>query len=124
MKEIKSMFITKFLSIQNQIRIYHWQTKSYAEHKALGKLYEGLDPLIDAFVEAYFGKNGVRKAKTSFAVQSMNHEQGASTTLMNETIEFLTNELTSVIENDTDLLNIRDEMISLCNQTKYLLTLN
>ena len=124
MKEIKSMFITKFLSIQNQIRIYHWQTKSYAEHKALGKLYEGLDPLIDAFVEAYFGNNGVRKAKTSFAVQSMNYEQGASTALLNDTIQFLTNELTSVIENDTDLLNIRDEMISLCNQTKYLLTLN
>ena len=118
------MFITKFLSIQNQIRIYHWQTKSYAEHKALGKLYEGLDPLIDAFVEAYFGNNGVRKAKTSFAVQSMNYEQGASTALLNDTIQFLTNELTSVIENDTDLLNIRDEMISLCNQTKYLLTLN
>lgn len=55
------MFITKFINLQNQIRIFHWQTKSYSEHKALGSLYEGLDPLIDEFVEVYFGKNGIRK---------------------------------------------------------------
>ena len=118
------MFITKFLYIQNQIRIYHWQTKSYAEHKALGKLYEGLDPLIDSFVESYFGKKGVRRATNAFNVQVANYESGAPTALMNDAINFVTNELQSVIDGDTDLQNIRDEMLGMFNQTKYLLTLN
>jgi hypothetical protein len=32
--------IEKFLTLQNQLRIHHWQTPSFAEHKALGKAYE------------------------------------------------------------------------------------
>jgi hypothetical protein len=118
------MFITKFLLIQNQIRIYHWQTKSYAEHKALGKLYEGLDPLIDSFVESYFGKKGVRKATNTFDIQLTNYKSGSSNAMLNDAIQFVTNDLQSVIEGDTDLQNIRDEMLALFNQTKYLLTLN
>ena len=31
--------ITELISLQNQVRILHWQTKSFAEHKALGKCY-------------------------------------------------------------------------------------
>lgn len=34
----------------------HWKTRSYAEHMALGAFYEGVIPLLDAFVEAYQGR--------------------------------------------------------------------
>ena len=34
----------------------HWKTGSYAEHMALGAFYEGVIPLLDAFVEAYQGR--------------------------------------------------------------------
>ncbi len=43
--------ISTFLCMQSQLRVWHWQTNSYAEHKALGKLYESLDGLVDDFVE-------------------------------------------------------------------------
>ena len=118
------MFITKMLTLQNQIRIYHWQTKSYSEHKALGSLYEGLDPLIDEFVEVYFGKNGVRKAKETFDLSLENYDDSNPTSFINACIEFLTNELPPLLKpQDTELLNIRDEMLALLNQTKYLMTL-
>lgn len=118
------MFITKFLSIQNQARIYHWQTKSYSEHKSFGKLYEELDGLIDSFVEVYFGKNGVRKAGNTFDLSLANYDESNPIEFLNDSIAFLTTELTPLLKpEDTDLLNIRDEMLAVLNTTKYLLTL-
>lgn len=39
--------------------IQHWQTTSYAEHKALQKYYEQMPDLVDALVETYMGRNGI-----------------------------------------------------------------
>jgi hypothetical protein len=39
------------LTIQNQLKIFHWQTKSYAEHKALDDAYGTLTDLFDEFLE-------------------------------------------------------------------------
>ena len=47
--------VRDLLQMQNQLRIFHWQTKSYSQHKALGKAYETLDGLIDTFVETALG---------------------------------------------------------------------
>lgn len=116
--------ITELVALQNQIRILHWQTKSFAEHKALGKCYEGLDDLIDTFVETRFGKYGVRKAKESFNFSLKNYEDASPESVIDGGIQFLTDGLPNYFEEkDTDLSNIRDEMLGLLNQTKYLLTL-
>ena len=32
--------ITELITLQNQLRIFHWQTTSFAQHEALGKTYE------------------------------------------------------------------------------------
>jgi len=40
-----------FLTIQNQLKIYHWQTESHAEHKALDKTYNKFTDLSDKFIE-------------------------------------------------------------------------
>jgi hypothetical protein len=39
--------------------IQHWQTTSYAEHKALQKYYESMPDLVDDLVETYMGRNGL-----------------------------------------------------------------
>ena len=44
-------YIKTFLSIQQQIRLYHWTTKTYNQHVITGKLYEKLDEHIDKFIE-------------------------------------------------------------------------
>jgi hypothetical protein len=113
--------ITELMSLQNQLRILHWQTKSFSEHKALGKCYEGLDTLIDLFVEIRFGKYGVRRAKETFNFSLQNYEDTSPVLILNTGIDFLTTNL--VDEKDTDLANVRDEMLGLLNRTKYLLTL-
>ena len=45
--------IIELMTIQNQFRIFHWQTKSFARHSAFGGIYDSLDDLIDKFVEVW-----------------------------------------------------------------------
>ena len=48
--------IATLLHSQNQVHIFHLQTKTYSEHKALQNYYEGIDGLVDNIVESYQGK--------------------------------------------------------------------
>ena len=68
--------ITNLLTIQNQMRVFHWQTQkkqgSFAQHEAFGKAYEELDPLVDDFIEVYQGKNGALMGKNGFTLNLEN----------------------------------------------------
>lgn len=112
-----------FIAMQNQFRVFHWQTKSYAQHKAFGAAYEDLDSLIDEFIEIYQGKNGIMIPADGFKIKLENLDENPSD-MIDVFIDFLKNEVPSKLnEDDTDLLNIRDEMMGLLNKTKYLLML-
>ena len=118
--------ITKLLTVQNQLRVYHWQTKSYAEHKALGKLYESLDGLTDQFIETLSGaKGGVPSAKDNFTFIADNYKDNKTVVaFLDEFIVYLSQDVPQMLDSkNTDLLNIRDEMLGAVNRTKYLLRL-
>ena len=51
--------VSILLHSQTQAHIFHLQTKSYAEHKALQGYYEGIDALVDGLIESYQGKYDV-----------------------------------------------------------------
>jgi hypothetical protein len=51
--------VSILLHSQTQVHIFHLQTKSYSEHKALQKYYEGIDALVDGIIESYQGKYDV-----------------------------------------------------------------
>jgi len=51
--------VSILLHSQTQVHIFHLQTKSYSEHKALQNYYEGIDGLVDGVIESYQGKYGV-----------------------------------------------------------------
>ena len=117
--------ITTLLTLQDQIKIYHWQTKSYSEHKALGKLYDILGDLVDQFVETFSGRYGVPIAKDSYKLTVLNYtDGGAVVETLDEAISYMTKDISALLKpEDTDLLNIRDEMMGAINRTKYLLRL-
>ena len=48
--------VATLLHSQTQVHIFHLQTKTYSEHKALQNYYEGIDGLVDGIVESYQGK--------------------------------------------------------------------
>lgn len=112
--------IQEFLSVQQNIRMYHWTTKIYNQHVVSGELYEKLDGLIDKFVETFLGKNKINfdsfdiKLKKQQIIQLLNNFK---IFLMGE-IELFLGEKTN-----SDLKNIRDEMLSEVNKSIYLLRL-
>ena len=117
------IILTTLITYQNQYRVFHWQTKSYSQHKAFGMAYEELDGEIDDFLESYQGKYGRVVATSTFEVSLDNYSEKFSET-NEEFISFLVSELPSYLDKaDTDLLNIRDEILGKINQLKYLLTL-
>ena len=50
---------------RTQVHVFHLQTESYAEHKALQDYYEGVLGLIDGLVESYQGKYGIIRGYSS-----------------------------------------------------------
>ena len=114
--------VDKLLGLQNQLRIFHWQTASYSEHKALGKAYEALDGLIDDFIESWMGATG-SKIKAGFTLTMVDYRNKAASDLMDQAYTFMTGELENYISGRTELLNMRDEMLAVVQKTRYLLTL-
>lgn len=112
---------SKLIEIQTQIKFYHWQTTSYARHQAYGATYDALSPLIDNFVEILMGKYGRVPA---LPMKVYNRNEKDCLTFIDETVATLLN-LSNTFNStdDTDLLNLRDEMLGLFNKLKYLLTL-
>jgi hypothetical protein len=113
--------INKMLEARDCLHLVHWNTKSYAEHKALGKFYDSWLDLTDTFVETYSGRYGRVDGKIEISVNS-NYD---SVLYLNEIRTFLQLEAPTIIAPtlDADLSNILADMLGLVNHTLYLLTL-
>lgn len=48
-------FISELFEIRDNAHIAHLQTDSYAQHKALNQIYDGIVELADRFAESYQG---------------------------------------------------------------------
>lgn len=114
-----------FFTMREQIKLYHWQTESFARHKATDSVIDALDESIDKYVEVYMGKYGRPKltARTN-TVHVQNLSEKTIVRVIRSYIHFLESELTKKLgARDTDLMNIRDEMLGELNQLMYLFTL-
>ena len=61
--------VCRLLHSQTQVHVFHLQTKSYSEHKALQGYYEGIDSLVDGIIESYQGKYDIIKNYDSIKVE-------------------------------------------------------
>ncbi len=114
--------VTAMLTIRNQVKLYHWQTKSFARHKATDDLTATLDTLIDSFVESYMGKYGRPTVRGSITLH--NFSESAARSFVAKQTTYLTKVLPKKLKStDTDLLNIRDEVLAELNKVLYLFTL-
>jgi hypothetical protein len=121
---MKEELIKKLVQIQLQWKFLHWQTFGDAKHRTYGQIYDGLGDLIDTFAETMMGKYGRPEFDPEFALMFQDISTLSIQKFMDGITEFLV-EMTDQLDGryDTDLLNIRDEMLGLINQSKYLLTL-
>ena len=51
---------------RTQAHVFHLQTTSFAEHKALNDYYDGIVDLVDGLVESYQGKYGVLRGYSNY----------------------------------------------------------
>jgi DNA-binding ferritin-like protein len=116
--------INFLLSLQLQMKINHWQTKGLARHKAFGKFYDTLGDLIDTFVESAMGKYGrFTLDEETKIIQVHNLSDIDMKGLINTVRDSFIQMSEQLNPSDTDLLNIRDEMLGELNKLSYLLTL-
>lgn len=115
----------KLVNFQQQMRILHWQTTSFARHNAYGGIYDTLDDLIDKFAEICMGKYGRIELSDDISTLEMKNMKDLSmNSYLTEFCDFLF-DLNSEFDDkkDTDVLNLRDEILAEVNKLKYLLTL-
>ena len=118
-KESKITFVSllsKLLDSQRQTHIFHLQTKSFAEHKALQDYYDAIGGLVDGLVESAQGKYGILTGWKSFPTQEYQSSEQCITYLKTLLIDVAS---AYNIVKDTYLQNQLDEVTALINSTLY-----
>lgn len=113
-----------FFELQMNLKMYHWTTESYSNHKATDKLLDKLSDLIDSFIEKYMGaySRPVMKSGSNVLIQNMTKTKYVK--LLKTAQEYLRGDLEKVISKNSELLNIRDEVLAELDQALYFSTLN
>jgi DNA-binding ferritin-like protein len=105
--------------------IYHWQTKSYAEHKALGDFYEALQEKVDELAELYMQGERILSPKLDFEITEYSKE--AASKQLREYKEALTAAESRIMADEKSPYHAAaDIMVDLqaeCDKLLYLLTL-
>lgn len=112
----------KLAFFHEQVHLAHWQTRSFAEHKATGALYEFIQEFKDDVVEKLMGYTGKRiKGMKIDAIKS----DVDCMALVDDIIKFA-EELMNFAETSKywDIANIAQTLSGEAAKTKYLLTLS
>ena len=113
-----------FLNFRDNMKIYHWQTHSYARHKASDKLVDRMSDKMDKFVEVMQGCRDERVVMPAQNVHLDNQNDDTIIELLKNFRRWLQAVLPRYLQQEeTDLFNIRDEILSDVNQALYLFSL-
>ena len=123
-KYTQQQIVIMFLQMLNTVKLYHWKTSSYAQHKATDELYARLNEHIDKFVEVLLGKD---QSRINMVEKNIELLDTSSTKEFQTRVFQYRGFLTDLDryfdrKKDTDILNIRDEILGDINQFLYLLT--
>lgn len=122
-------FVVFFFDLSNNTKLYHWTTHSHPRHKASDELFESIIDLSDKFMETYMGRYGRPKAtqtdRNSLKLSLKHFNDKTIVEYYKGCVKHLeTSFASSLSDKDTDLMNIRDEVLGKLNQTLYLFTLS
>lgn len=111
----------KLAYFHEQIHLIHWQTKSFAEHKALGDFYEFLQDFKDDVIEKLMGYTG-KRIKTLVIDPIDNKVESNKVT--DDILKFA-EELMNFADSNKylDISNMAQDLSGKAAKVKYLLTL-
>lgn len=120
----KSHIVRVFFEMLNMVKLYHWKTRSYAQHKATDELYSKLNDNIDKFVEVLLGKEETRIKMLEKQIKLL--DAANVTDFKSRVYEFraFLQDMNYYLDDkkDSDLLSIRDDILVDINQFLYLMT--
>jgi len=125
-KNTKSVIVENFIELLNTVKLYHWNTHSFAQHKATDELHERLSGHIDKFVEVLLGKkeDRIRNLNSTSPLINSKNTHTFKDRIYQYREYLIDMDKCFDATRDTDLLNIRDEILGDINQFLYLLTLD
>jgi DNA-binding ferritin-like protein len=111
----------KLTYFHEQLHLLHWQTSSYAEHQALGGLYDYVHDFKDGVVEKIMGYTGKRPGIYKIEPLTNCKPEQCVSDLIN-----FASELKEYGEKNSfhDVCNLADSLSGEAAKTKYLLTLS
>lgn len=111
----------KLTYFHEQLHLLHWQTKSYAEHQALGGIYDYVHDFKDGVIEKLMGYTGKRPGV--FKIETLSAAD--STSVVTALMDFASN-LKRYAESNSyhDIANLADALSGEAAKTKFLLTLS
>jgi DNA-binding ferritin-like protein len=112
--------ITLLSHSQQQIKYWHWQTESYAEHMNFGNYYDNIGELLDTFTEGAISICGRPTQITT--MEFKNYEAMCACDHLESLCEQFYN-ITKDVAQYKDLENTCADILALLHKTKYLLTL-
>jgi len=109
-------FLLVLLHSATNTHLLHWQSKSYAEHVALGKYYEEIPELVDQLAEAMMGRYD-----TTAEFPQMYHAPAATAKEELEALKDYVEQARQGMPQDSELQNLIDEIAQLIDSTLFLL---
>jgi DNA-binding ferritin-like protein len=117
--------VTKMLlKLQMNVKLFHWNTKSYANHIASDELYEDLNKNIDRFVEIFLAKNDRMSHNDliTLNLEVLSDEQIVP--YLKSASDYITNDdFFRTFSYDYDLQDILTDIIKSLNKAVYLMTI-
>jgi DNA-binding ferritin-like protein len=112
----------KLAYFHEQIHMIHWETRSFAEHKATGALYEFLQDFKDDVIEKLMGYTG--KRIQSLKIDAIEPKADAMK-IVDDILKFA-KDLEDYADDAgfLDICNKAEELSGQVAKTKYLLTLS
>jgi DNA-binding ferritin-like protein len=120
----KSEIVQKFMELLTMIKLYHWKTHSYAQHKATDELYGKLNENIDKFVEVLLGKSRhrVNMLETKMKMYDLDTKLELKEHIFEYRQFLIDMDRCFSPKKDSDLFSIRDDILGDLNQFLYLLS--
>lgn len=113
------------LRLRTQVKLFHWQTVSYGEHKALDWLGEQLQALNDRWVESYQGGEKTRVSCQGFGMELRDWLPGLPDCYLKEQASYISERRQRHWSDSSHsyLANILDEIVAAINKARYMLSL-
>lgn len=122
----QSKIVLTFIEMLNTVKLYHWKTHSFATHKATDELYADLNSNIDKFVETMLGHSASELNHNRVNLTQVKsiplHDYNSVNDYIKQIKQYIAFLNGLSLDNLTDLMTVRDELLINMNKFLYLMT--